>query len=119
MNEAKKWTEQAERDFDAAKYNIEGGKIEQGIFFLQQAVEKALKAVYIKKFKKLFRTHDLILLAKKINAPKNITEKCKELNPAYQYTRYPDIPQMDNLDEIKNDLIKYSEEILTWAKKNI
>ena len=52
MEEIKKWLEQAEKDFETAKYNLEGDKIEAGMFFLQQSVEKALKAVHIKKNKK-------------------------------------------------------------------
>lgn len=118
-DEYKNWLNQAEKDFDAAKYNLEGNKTEQGVFFLQQSAEKALKSLYIKKFKDLFKTHDLILLAKKLNAPEKIIDYCKELNPAYQYTRYPDIPSMENLNEIEDELVKYAEEILKWVKKNI
>ncbi len=118
-DEHSKWVEQAEKDLNTAKYNLNGGEIDSGVFFLQQTAEKSLKALYIKKFKRLFRTHDLIILSKKVNAPKKIQDYCKELNPAYQYTRYPDIPSMENLKEISSDLLKYAEEILTWVKKNI
>ncbi len=117
--EYENWIKQAEKDLDTAKYNLEGGKIDSGVFFLQQATEKALKALYIKKFKKLFRTHDLIILSKKLKAPKKIQDYCKELNPAYQYTRYPDMPSMENLEEISKDLLNYAEEVLIWVKKNI
>lgn len=64
--EIKKWFEQAEKDFNTAKYNISGGNLEAGAFFLQQSAEKALKVLYIKKFRKLLKTHDLILLARKL-----------------------------------------------------
>ncbi len=114
-----KWLEQAEKDLDTAEYNLKGGKLDAGVFFLQQSAEKALKAFYIKKFKSLFKTHDLVLLSKKIKAPKKIIEHCNELNPAYQYTRYPDMPSMENLDEIVGDLVFYTKEILKWVKKNI
>ena len=119
MEEIKKWLEQAEKDFETAKYNLEGDKIEAGMFFLQQSVEKALKAVHIKKNKKLIKIHDLVLLAKKINASKKIIDYCKELNPAYLYTRYPDIPKIDNLENKISEFIKYTKEILEWTKKNI
>src|SRR3990167_5754487 len=86
--EYKEWFSQALRDFDTAKYNIEGARFESGAFFLQQSAEKALKSVYIKKFKTLLKTHDLVLLAKKLHAPEKIIGYCRDLNPAYSYTRY-------------------------------
>ena len=43
----------------------------------------------------------------------------RELNPAYQYTRYPDIPSMDNLEEVADNLVIYAEEIIKWTEKNI
>src|SRR3989344_9350293 len=96
--ETTKWLKQAEKDLDTAKYNIDGERTDAGLFFLQQSAEKALKAVYIKKFKDLLKTHDLVLLSKKVNAPKNISDKCKKLTLVYQYTRYPDVIE-ENISE--------------------
>jgi len=117
MEEIKRWIEQAEKDFDVAKYNLDGKKIESGIFFLQQSAEKALKALYIKIFRDILKTHDLVLLAKKLNAPNEILDYCKELTPAYQYTRYPDVPKIGKIDNKK--MLNYCEEILIWVKKSI
>ena len=117
--EHKDWLKKADEDLDTAKFNITGGKISSGIFFLQQSAEKSLKAMYIKKFKTLFRTHDLEILAKRLKAPRQILEYCSELNPAYQYTRYPDIPQQKDINLRINDFIKYTEEIIKWVKKSI
>jgi len=119
MEDSKKWLEQAVKDLDTAKYNLQGGRKEAGIFFLQQAAEKALKAAYIKKFRKLFKIHDLVLLSKRIKAPQKILEYCKELSPAYQYTRYPDVTPVRNLDDLSKKFINYVEEILKWVKKII
>lgn len=113
MEEANKWYSKAIEDFDTAKYNLKGGKIDVCLFYLQQSAEKALKSVYIKKFSDLIKIHDLIILAKKINAPDNIVNYCKSLNPAYQYTRYPDsIVKIDNPEKKVKDFINYVEEIL-------
>lgn len=101
MEESKDWFRQAEKDLDTAKFNLDGGKIEAGVFFLQQSAEKALKAVYINKFKKLLKVHD-----------------CKKLGPAYQYTRYPDVLKVENLNELASEFFDYTKEILKWAKKN-
>jgi len=119
MEEIKRWFGQAEKDFDTAKYNLNGEKTEAGIFFLQQSAEKALKALYIKKYKKLLKVHDLVLLARKINAPKKILNFCQELSPAYHYTRYPDIPLINDLGNMPDKFVNYTEEILKWVKKNI
>ena len=97
-NEYNLWLKKAEQDLDTAKYNIEGRKFDAGLFFLQQAAEKSLKALHIKKFRELFKTHDLVILARKLKAPKNIEDFCKELTLAYQYTRYPDVSEGENLE---------------------
>ena len=119
MEEYKDWLKQAEKDLDTAKYNLDGNKTEAGFFFLQQSAEKALKAIYIKKFKELLKVHDLVILAKKLNAPKQILEYCTKLTPAYQYTRYPDVSKVDDLKEVQDDFILYSEEIIKWCKENL
>ncbi len=119
MKEFNKWIEQAEKDLDTANYNLKGNRNDAGFFFLQQSAEKALKAVYLKKFKKLFKTHDLFILAKRLNAPKEILDYCKKLTPAYQYTRYPDVIQIKELAELEEDFLNYCNEILKWCKKNL
>lgn len=119
MEEYKEWLKKAEQDFDTAKYNINGGKLEAGLFFLQQTAEKSLKALYIKKFNELLKTHDLFILSKKLNIPQRLQEFCKKLSPAYQYTRYPDVSEKTNLEERAKEFLNYAEEILQWTKKNL
>ena len=119
MEEYKIWFEKAEQDFDTAKYNLEGGKIEAGLFFLQQSAEKALKAFNIKLNKELIKTHDLVLLARKVKAPQDIENFCKELTAIYQYTRYPDVSNEELNPEEVEKFQKYSEEIIKWVKKNL
>ena len=119
QTESKIWFKKAEEDFDTAKYNLKGNKIEPAVFFLQQSAEKALKAIYIKEYKSIIKVHDLVLLAKKIKAPLKIIELCKELNPAYQYTRYPDVAPVNNLKEKATKFVNSVEEILKWTKENI
>lgn len=119
MEDFKKWIEKAEEDFETARYNLNGNKIDAGFFFMQQSAEKALKAVYLKKFGALFKTHDLVILAQRLNAPDKILEYCKKLTPAYQYTRYPDIIKVRKLEEFEEDFLKYCKEIIEWCKKNL
>ncbi|MGD9275693.1 MAG: HEPN domain-containing protein [Candidatus Pacearchaeota archaeon] len=119
MEDFKRWLEKAEEDFDTAKYNLEGGKTNASFFFMQQSAEKALKAVYIKKFRELLKTHDLFILAKKLNAPERVIEYCKKLSPAYQYTRYPDIIKADDVEEFEEEFLIYCGEIIKWCKENL
>ena len=118
-NEYDEWFDKAEKDLITAEYNIKGEQLEAGAFFLQQSAEKALKAVYIKLKGELFRTHDLVTLARQLNAPKEIEESCQQLNPAYNYTRYPDAVKNVNLGEIIEELKESAVEVLEWARKKI
>lgn len=119
MKEYKEWLEQAKKDLAGAEYNIKGNYPEIGAFLLQQSAEKALKAVLIKEQKKLVKTHDLVNISKLIEVPEEIKNCCNELNPAYMFSRYPDVEGKMNLkDEIKN-LIKCAESILEWAEKRL
>ena len=117
--EVKSWLNKAKEDLNTAQYNFKGNKFEAAAFFAQQAAEKGLKAVYIKKFKELIKIHDLVLIARKIDAPKEIRDKCKELTPAYFYTRYPDVVTIANMDEVANKLIDYAQEVIVWVEENI
>lgn len=119
MAEYKDWLKKAEEDFDVAEFNIAGKKFEAGVFFLQQAAEKSLKALYIKRHKELFRTHDLVVLSKKLKAPPKIMEFSKKLTPAYQYTRYPDVEKVKNIENNIKEFIYITNEILKWTKKNL
>src|SRR3989344_5106650 len=111
------WLKKSEQDFEAAKYNIEGGLIEEGAFFLQQSSEKALKALFIRKSGRFPRIHDLVSLAKELKAPEEIIVLAKILSPAYHYTRYPDVVKVENLKERIGELKESSEKLLKWVKK--
>lgn len=67
--EIENWWKQAEADLNSAKNSFNSKDYYVCAFLCQQAVEKALKALLFKKGFELIKTHDLVLLAKKINAP--------------------------------------------------
>ncbi len=89
MEEAKEWLKKALKDLRAARKSLNSKEYEWASFQSQQSAEKALKAFYIKKFRRLWKIHDLVEIGKKINAPTNILELCDELNPNYIASRYP------------------------------
>ncbi len=70
----------------------------------------------------LIKTHDLVLLAKKVNAPTEIMEACKQLTPVYVETRHPDAGGMGfrryDKEETKEDLASMTE-IIKWVKKQL
>ncbi len=80
-----RWRDRATEDLETAKFNFRGEKYRAAAFFSQQAAEKALKALYIKRFRKLKKAHDLFLLATELNLPGDLVELCKELSPACLY----------------------------------
>jgi HEPN domain-containing protein len=81
MKELKKWMEKAEKDLMRAKILFSSNDFEGCAFHSHQAAEKALKALYIFKFKRLWKIHDLKELSLKIKAEDKIVELCKKLNP--------------------------------------
>jgi len=117
--ELKKWIEKAEDDFDTASYNLRGKKTDAAIFYSQQAAEKALKAFYIKKYKKLLKIHDLVLLGKAVGLPNDLLNEVKELTFAYIYSRYPDVKEESNLKDKVVNFLNVSKRIIRWVKKNI
>ena len=73
------WFKKAEHDLKAVQGSIKTENYDWACFQAQQAAEKALKALFIKKYKRLWKIHDLVKLGEKINAPKEILNSCDEL----------------------------------------
>lgn len=117
--EINKWMKKAEHDLNTAKVNFHEKIYDAAAFYSQQAVEKALKSLHIKTFSEVVKTHDLVFLSKKLDLPDKLKDFCKELSPAYTYTRYPDVIDIKNLDDVSKKLIEYAEEVLEWAKKKL
>ncbi len=114
----KAWMKKSSSDLKASKDSLNSGNYEWACFQAQQSVEKALKSLYIKKNKRLWKTHDLVLLAKEVKAPEEIILFCSQINPAYIDTRYPSL----EVNYVKDDAIKIinlARRILTWTKKNL
>ncbi len=114
-----KWLQKARSDLKAAKYNFDGNNFDLAAFLCQQAAEKALKAVYITKFKELKKTHDLVFLAKELGAPQKLVDYCKELSPAYIYARYPDGAEFPELGEMVVKFLAYAKDVVLWSEKNL
>ena len=112
------WIKKAEEDFTTALLNAAHAKHDYAAFLFQQAAEKALKAVLIKKGQGVIKTHDCFGLAKMAEAPREIVQHAEILTPFYSRTRYPDanIISVDKQDAER--LKKACIEVITWSKKN-
>ncbi|MBS3166256.1 HEPN domain-containing protein [Candidatus Woesearchaeota archaeon] len=117
--EVKRWWEQARQDLGTAHYLFEGKKFKEASFFCQQAAEKSLKAVLIKKEKKIIKIHDLVKLAQLVHLDPLLLPDCKQLTFVYIDARYPDTGQAHYSQEESNNDLERAARILKWAEKNI
>ncbi|MBI2666570.1 HEPN domain-containing protein [Candidatus Woesearchaeota archaeon] len=117
--EVKDWWDKAVDDLEKAHILAKNKKYDGAIFYSQQAVEKALKALLIKEKNKLKKIHDLVELGKEANVPEIFLKYCKVLTMAYIYSRYPGVPKEESLDQIAIDFMRYAQEILTWIEKKL
>src|SRR3989338_11164167 len=111
MKEYQEWSEKAKKDFAAAQYNIKGNHLDAVLFLLQQSVEKALKAVYIKTHGRIIKIHDLLVLSREVHAPQEIQSACKIITPLYYQTRYPDSSNEDLYSAI-NTFLAAAKEVI-------
>jgi len=119
-----RWWEQAKEDLDTARYNFDGTKYYAAAFFCQQAVEKALKALYIvEKREQPGPTHSLIHLARECGVPQRFHRFLKELTPEYVVSRYPnatdEIPASLYEKDFIEDYLQRSVEVLEWIGRKL
>lgn len=82
---------QSREDLITAQVNLDGERFYACVFFAHQAAEKALKALHVVNERSLApRGHNLVDMARRLQAPESIMEDARELNPEYFTTRYPD-----------------------------
>ena len=119
----KNWWEQAVSDLAAAQSSLKEKKFDWACFQSQQAVEKALKSIYLAEYHELKKVHDLMFLGRKLQLPEGLIQFCIKLNKVYIETRYPDyeeeIPAKRFLQSDAEDAIKMAEEILQWLQKKL
>lgn len=114
------WWKQATRDFTSARNSFLSRDYYVCALLCQQAVEKVLKYINLRKGKGLLRTHDLVKLAKEIDAPSDILQKCSEVSPVYAEVRYPEGNELPAGKVNKQEaeyILKITKEILRWTKK--
>ncbi|MBL7160235.1 MAG: HEPN domain-containing protein [Candidatus Aenigmarchaeota archaeon] len=117
MEEVAKWVEKAEHDLNAAEVNLKEGIYDVSAFFSQQAAEKSLKALYISKYKELWKIHDLYELAIKVEAPKTISDICEKLTQHYIATMYPNDEEYSKEDA--EEAVEQAKKVMKWVKEKL
>ncbi|MEK6961114.1 MAG: HEPN domain-containing protein [Nanoarchaeota archaeon] len=118
------WMEQAEADLKAANDNITTKNYFVTANLSQQAAEKALKALYLKKEKRTPpKIHDVVDLARTLGAPENIIKTLSFLTPAYLQSKYPgaapEIPVRYFSLEKSKRLLTLAQEVVQWTKSRL
>jgi HEPN domain-containing protein len=89
--ETEPWWRQARADLETAEVLFQARRSYAASWFVQQAVEKGLKALYVERRGVLApRTHDLRYLGREIVVPAAVETDLVTLNPTFDLTRYPD-----------------------------
>ncbi|HNR12930.1 MAG TPA: HEPN domain-containing protein [Thermodesulfobacteriota bacterium] len=115
-----RWMEQARYDFDTAKAMFESGRYLYVLFCCQQAVEKALKAVIVKRTEEFPpRVHSLMRLAEyaSLEPSEERAALLRELSAYYIQTRYPEEIENSSTQigaELCLEILHRTEEVFAW-----
>jgi len=121
------WINFAEEDLSTAEWCLQGDKFLWAMTACQQAIEKILKALYIKNTAKIpEKTHNLVKLATDTNIISECSEETIELfNKLLIYyfaTRYPD-KRAKLFVEFTKDYVQTTfdktKEIYLWIKNKL
>jgi HEPN domain-containing protein len=121
------WWRQAEARFRTAGVNLEQERYYAAVFFCQQAVEKALKALVLRRRRNPqapeMVSHSLIYLAKACHLPDQFYSFLRDLTSEYVNTRYPsaaDEPPEALYDRtIAARTVSSAKEVLEWIEKHL
>lgn len=117
--EVQRWWKIAADDAEKAQILFKNKKYDGAIFYCQQAVEKGLKALLLRQQERIPKIHDLVRLGKEVSLPEALLNYCKELTSGYIYSRYPDVDEEPNLDQVSKDFLNFAQEILLWIEKKL
>jgi HEPN domain-containing protein len=116
------WLKQSDYDLETAEFMLSGGRNIYAVFMAHLAIEKALKAIYHKKFSEIPpKTHSLMYFLNKneLHPPVDIGEFIAELDHASVATRYPEeLSAMSALytPVLTKEILAKTKEGLKWAK---
>lgn len=110
------WFDHAASDLNDCEFALGGGRYPLASFLAQQAAEKALKALFLMVHGRLWPVHDLVALAREVDAPESIIEACQTLNPHYTATRYPG-RRDEYTEEVARLALDHAATVLGWVEE--
>ena len=121
------WVNMADRDIEAAEWNSKGKYNLHAGYLCHQAVEKLLKARFVKiKEETPPYTHDLFRLAELTGLFDMMSDEQKdflaELDPLQikaRYQEYKDAVEEKMTDETTQEILTKTKELVTWIKQKI
>lgn len=117
---SEKWADQARYDLDTARAMLDSGRFLYVLFCCQQAVEKMLKALIVKRTKEFPpRLHNLMRLAEaaSLEVIEGRADFLRELSAYYIQTRYPDEVDLIGAKvtrHLAQESFEKTEEVLRW-----
>lgn len=114
-DEAAQWRRLATTDLATARQLLT-----DGIFYAQQAAEKALKSLWIARRGEMApKTHNLVALSTELGGSDEVVQAAAELAPEYVLTRYvtPDVASPeDSYDERSGRIhLAAADTIVNWV----
>ena len=125
IKSSQEWSRQAEYDMDTAEAMLDSGRYIYCVFMCHLSIEKALKALYVKRLGKTpSKTHNLVYLAQSthVGMPEQTKEFLEMLDDVSVPTRYPE--ELEKLireyskDRAKN-ILDRSRAALKWLKQKL
>ncbi len=121
-DDPREWLNRARSNLALAKSRVPDAYLEDLCFEAQQAAEKAIKAVLIRRAVEFPYVHDLAhLLALAEDAGEAVPEtvrKAEELTPYALITRYPGLGRPVTLEEYEA-AVAAAEAVVQWAKEQL
>ncbi|MEK6969367.1 MAG: HEPN domain-containing protein [Nanoarchaeota archaeon] len=116
-----RWWKLAELDFNNAEKNISIKAYYVSVFLCQQAIEKALKALWIKERtnEEIPKYHNLLFFFRELKLPTKFKSTCEDLTGAYITTRYPTGLEAEFSKLDAEVLLRKGKEILEWIKERL
>ena len=121
-DDPREWLNRARSNLAMAKSRVEGAYLEDLCFEAQQAAEKAIKAVMMKRNIEFPYGHDLGRLLELLQqageeVPPDVA-RAGELTPYAVDTRYPGTSEPVDQQEYR-DAIEIAEAVVRWAKNRL
>ena len=120
----KSWLEKHKEDLKAAKAMLDARRYLWCAFICQQAIEKYLKAGYVKKFRRIppyVHKLERLCVELKIEVPKELLKAIIDIDKYYISTRYPAYKESVSIKSLKTAerIYNKTKEILKWLKEEL